>query len=132
MKTLQNFLVFIIATILFLPLTAINIIFVVLVNGRNIFKVIGGYFYSSAFNIDRFANSEFRTLWNSILLSREAKSEKYYYEFGDICETISYVLGKNKQMNTLSKTGILLCKILNFFDKDHVEKAIRHENFEKN
>lgn len=80
---------------------------------------LSGYFYTTAYNIDRFANYEFRNLWNLILIDKNSK-----YKFGNFNQTISYCLGMNKKYNSLSKTGSLLCTILNFFDKNHVEKAI--------
>ena len=45
------------------------------------------------------------------------------YEFGHYNETISTVLGINKAMNTLTWFGRLLAAVLNWIDKDHVEKA---------
>ena len=45
------------------------------------------------------------------------------YEFGHYNETISTVLGINKALGTLTWFGKLLADILNWIDKDHVEKA---------
>ena len=39
--------------------------------------------------------------------------------FGDNQETISSVIGKNLEANTLSKTGIWLNKILNLIQPNH-------------
>lgn len=130
-STLINFILFIVAIIIFIPLTAVNITVVLCVYNINIFKTIGGYFYSSAINIDRFANSEFRTLWNLIMISKLAKKTGDYHKFGKIDETISYVLGKNKMNKSLSKCGYILCAILNFFDKNHVEKTVLLEDAKK-
>lgn len=47
------------------------------------------------------------------------------YEFGHYTETISKVLGINKELGTLTKFGKVLADFLNWIDKDHVEKAAR-------
>ena len=93
----MGFLLFLIAYILFLPLTFINYLIV---------KSKKGYFLSSALNLDKYANREFRTLWNKYL-----KTENGYH-FGRIDETISSALGKNEKDFTLTKTGkrlVYLC-----------------------
>ena len=47
------------------------------------------------------------------------------YKFGNFNETISSALGKNERDKTLSKTGKLLVKILDFLDKNHCIKSIK-------
>ena len=47
------------------------------------------------------------------------------YKFGNFNETISSALGKNERDKTLSKTGKLLVKILDFLDKNHCKKSIK-------
>jgi hypothetical protein len=104
-----NFLLFLIAWVLWLPLTFINY-----------FLVKGDYFLSSAISLDRYANREFRTLWNKTLRLESG------YKFGNIGETISSVLGKNQRDNTLSTIGKVLCYILDKLDKDHCIKSINN------
>jgi hypothetical protein len=107
----MNFILFILAYILLLPITLINY-FVV--------NVKKGYFKSTARNIDVFANREFRATWNKLLITKQG------YQFGTIGETISSVLGKNQRDNTLTKTGKILCSILDFIDKDHCKNSINN------
>jgi hypothetical protein len=102
-------LLFAIAYILFLPLTLINYYFV---------KNKKGYFKSSAISLDRFGNREFRTLFNKVLITENG------YQFGDIGETISSVLGKNERDETLTKAGKMLVLVLDKIDKGHAEKSI--------
>ena len=78
-----------------------------------------GYFKSSAVNLDRFGNSEFRTLFNLTLKKKEG------YKFGNMEETISSVLGKNQRDNTLSFAGKVLVFILDTIDKNHCKKSIK-------
>lgn len=48
-------------------------------------------------------------------------------QFGNIDETISSVLGKNKRKNKLKPFGRFLSSLLNGIDKHHVEDAIDEE-----
>lgn len=105
----MGFLLFIIAYVLFLPLTIIN--YCVVKNKK-------GYFKSSAISLDKFGNREFRTLLNKVLKTESG------YEFGNMNETISGVLGKNERNKTLSKTGKILVWILDKLDKNHAQKSI--------
>lgn len=105
----MGFLLFLIAYILFLPLSIIN--YLVVKNKK-------GYFKSSAINLDKFGNREFRTLLNVTLRTVNG------YEFGNMNETISGVLGKNERDKTLSATGKILVWILDKLDKGHAQKSI--------
>ena len=100
-----GFILFIIAYVLYFPLTLINFCLV-----RN-----KGYFRDSAITIDKLANREFRALWNKTLINENG------YHFGNIEETISAVLGHNIQRKTLTKTGKVLVFILT---KKHCLDAI--------
>jgi hypothetical protein len=100
-------ILFILAYVLYLPLSIVNWLFV---------KEKSGYFKSSAVNLDKFGNREFRTLWNKTLATG--------HKFGDIDETISSVLGKNQLTGTLTKLGLVLVWILDKIDKDHCFKSI--------
>lgn len=115
---LINLLLLIVAIGLILPLTAINLV-IVLVKYRKdgLLSTLSTYFLETATDIDRFGNRNLRTLWNLTLRKSEG------HEFGDINETISSALGVNKRMGKLSRAGCVLCKILHFFDKDHCEKS---------
>ena len=117
MKVINNLIgliLLIVAVVLLLPLTLVNMIFV-----YKKYKSIDGYFRSTALSIDIWANFEFRTLWNTKLRINGG------YEFGKENETISSALGKNERDNTLSKKGKLLVKILDFLDKNHCQKSIK-------
>jgi hypothetical protein len=107
-------ILFLIAYVLLLPLTILNYI-VVLFKSKDHAK---GYFRTSAINIDKFGNREFRTLWNCTLKKESG------YKFGNPDETISSALGKNERDGTLSKAGKALAWVLNLIDKDHCKKSI--------
>ena len=101
-----GFILFVVAYLLFWPLSLINFFFV---------EKRKGYFLSSALSLDKYANREFRTLWNKTLKTESG------YKFGAENETISSALGKNLLQNTLTKTGKSLVWILS---KEHCIDAI--------
>lgn len=119
----MGFLLFIVAWILYIPLTIINIIIVIIKNIKEyaFLSVIDKYFLHSARDIDQFGNSNLKTLLNLTLIKKEG------YQFGKIQETISSVLGKNERDNTLTKVGKGLVTILDFFDKNHCRDAIKDD-----
>jgi hypothetical protein len=113
----MGILLYFIAIILYLPLTIINTILVLNKYGWK-FKTIDDYFFQTAVDIDKFANRNFRTLWNQTL-------QKNGYQFGDERETVSSALGKNKRDNTLTQTGKILCDLLDRLDENHCIKSIK-------
>ena len=115
----MNYLLFLIATILWIPATVINIVVVLVKNIKKhgFLKVMGQYFRDTAVDIDRFGNRNFRTSLN-LFFARG-------YQFGDVSETISSVLGKNQRDGTLTRAGTVLCFILDMIDKNHCKKSIK-------
>jgi hypothetical protein len=113
----MGILLYFVAIILYVPLTIINTILVLSKYGWK-FKTIDDYFFQTAVDIDRFANRNFRTLWNETL-------QKNGYQFGDERETVSSALGKNKRDNTLTQTGKILCDLLDRLDENHCIKSIK-------
>lgn len=109
----MGFLLFLIASILWLPLTFLNWIAVAFKYGLS-----NSFFRSTAVDIDRFGNRNFRTLFNAVLI------EPNGYQFGNVNETISSVLGKNQQTKTLSRIGKFLAYILDKIDKNHCINSI--------
>jgi len=105
----MGILLYIIAYLLFLPLTIFNAL--------NVKKK--GYFKDTAINLDRFGNREFRFSLNKYLIL-----EKSPDRFGSIEETISSVLGKNELSDNLTTLGKLLCWVLDKIEKNHCIKSI--------
>jgi hypothetical protein len=116
----MGILLYFIALLLYIPLTVINAILVLFKYGWK-WKTINAFFYETAIDIDRFANRNFRTLWNETLRKEGG------YKFGDERETVSSALGKNKRDNTLTKTGKILCAFLDYLDENHCIKSIKYE-----
>lgn len=74
-----------------------------------------------AIQIDIAINTSCKELLNDIFITQRI------HEFGSPYETVSYVLGKNKELNNLTGIGKFIVKGLHFIDPFHVEKAIRLE-----
>ena len=81
-------------------------------------KKLDSYFLSVAYSLDLLGNVLCSSLLNVVLITPNG------YQFGNWNQTISYVLGKNKSMNTLTKLGSFIARFLNLIDKNHVEKAV--------
>lgn len=109
---IRDIVLFLLAWGLFLPLSIVNFVIVACRGGAK------GYFFSSAVALDKYANRELRTLWNSTLRTSEG------YPFGNVEETISSALGKNERDGTLTLIGRLLAWILDKIDRDHARKSI--------
>ena len=105
-------ILFVISYILLLPLTIIN--FFTVDNKK-------GYFVSTAINIDKFGNREFRSLFNKVLIQPQG------YQFGNDKETISSVLGKNERDMTLKFMGKFMVSLLDKIDKNHCRNSIKED-----
>lgn len=90
-------------------------------------------FYSVALGIDKIGNVVLGALLNAMMLQKSSKS----YLFGDVNDTISYVLAKNlslkqhafrfrvKESKNLTWAGWWLVCVLEFLDSDHMGKSLR-------
>lgn len=113
-----NFILVILAKVLYLTVEPINFIYVIFVKKKFTWKRLNGYFRDEAVAIDRFGNSQYRSLFNALFVAENG------YRHGNINETISSVLGKNQRDKTLTKFGKLLVKILDTMDEEHCLKSI--------
>ena len=109
----MGILLYVIATILWLPMTLINWCFVAYKHSLS-----NDYFKQTAIDIDRFGNHNFRCFLNATM-------QVNGYQFGDVRETISSALGKNQRDGTLSKFGKAICFVLDEIDKNHCKKSIK-------
>ena len=111
---MKDFFLFIIATISYIILVPISILYAV--------KKGKGSFKHYAISIDQTINAISGPLLDSLFLIN-----KGVFMFGDMDKTISYNLGKNKEANNLNKFGLIICWILDKIDKkidNLVEKII--------
>lgn len=80
------------------------------------------YLFNLAFSIDKLGNATLGVAMNDLLKKKGGLS------FGNYDQTISYTLGRNQQLGTLTKLGRIVAAILDFIDKDHCAKAVKTYN----
>lgn len=119
----MNVLLFIIAIALTAPLFIINLIAAPIVDftllkWRTGANNLNQWFKRMAISVDQFGNTScYRSLNWSMVKSNG-------YQFGNIDQTASFVLGVNKMNGTLTGFGWFMCLILNKLEPFHVEKAV--------
>ena len=113
-----NFILVILAKLLYLAVEPINFIYVILIKKKFTWKRLNGYFREEAVTIDRFGNYQYRSLFNTLFVAEKG------YQHGNINETISSVLGKNQRDKTLTRFGVLITKILDRMDENHCKDSI--------
>ena len=114
----MNFILVILAKLLYLAIEPINFFYVILIKKKFTWKRLNRYFRNEALAIDRFGNSQYKSLFNAWFIKEKG------YKHGNINETISSVLGKNQRDETLTKFGMLITKILDRMDENHCKKSI--------
>jgi len=107
-----NFLLFLIAVLLFVLAFPIAIIYILT---DTLFTLLG----KIAVSIDMTGNVLLAEPFNDIMIVKRG------YKFGKYGETISAVLGKNQIKETLTPMGKLLVKALDKIEKNHCIKAIK-------
>lgn len=117
-----NYILSLIAIFIFIILEPISFIYVNFFKKKFNWRRLSGYFKTFAIDVDRFGNSQYRSLFNRFLITENG------YKFGDFRETISSALGKNVLKQTLTKSGKILVSILDFLDENHCIKSVN--NFE--
>lgn len=110
---MKNLILFIIALALFISLFFISLIYTAL---DSVTDVLGRL----AISIDIAGNVMLSRLFNDWLITKKG------YQFGEQGQTISYVLGRNKEQGSLLFLGEKLTQLLHTIDKNHVEKAVEH------
>ena len=86
------------------------------------FKRLDAYFWNCAITIDQTGNVFAEYPLNFFLIQRKSKDR-----FGNPDETISSVLGKNKQTNNFKLFGYCLDRILHKIDNNHSIKSIEED-----
>lgn len=102
----------IIAYILLLILTPIGVVISLLTKPVN-------YFWRIAISLDQLGNVICGAPMDYLLITSKSSSK-----FGDPDETISSVLGKNEQSETLTKAGRVLVNLLDVLDPGHAKNSI--------
>ena len=121
MGTIKNPLLFFIAVILAMVLLPLGFIYALIT-----FRVSKSkYLFNLAFALDKIGNATLGVFMNDVLKKKGGVS------FGNYDVTISYTLGRNQQLKTLTLLGRGVANILDFIDKDHCMKAVNIYNYRK-
>jgi hypothetical protein len=122
-KLLKNIILSIIATLIYVTLTPISLIFTIIKisikNKDNMIEILSNIFFNHAQGIDQTGNGVFYILFNSLFIKDDT-----IHPFGSVDETISSVLGVNKLKNNLTLFGKFLDFILSLIDDNHTIKSI--------
>jgi len=110
---MKYYLLVILAILLFIIFAPIGWFVALFFKGRK------DYFWRVALSIDQTGNVVCGKLFDLTLRKKEG------YAFGEVDRTISYALGRNKIMNTLTKTGKALDWLLDIIDKEHTLNAVK-------
>lgn len=113
LKEITGFILFVVA--IFVSLIAMPISFIYAMFKTN----VNNYLFNVALSIDQLGNAVCAPLFNKLFIVEMC------YKFGNPDDTVSYVLGRNKQLNNLSKMGKFLDNILNLIDPGHTDMAIQ-------
>ena len=115
---MESIILFVVAVVLFSIVAPLGFLFALLSFGKGYWKKLQKYLYSIAITIDQSGNVIGAPLFNWALRKEEG------HPFGNEDETISSAVGRNKQMGTLTITGMILDWILNKIDPNHSIDAI--------
>lgn len=115
-KLLINITLFLVASVLFIILAPIWLVYWIIIRLRFSLR---WFFISLAIGIDQLGNVFVQYLFDDIMITKD------WYKFGVEDETISSCLWKNKRDGTLKPLWKLLCKILWKIDKNHCLKSIK-------
>lgn len=108
----MGFILSIIAYTLFWILAPLNFLAILITKAKDraFFRVTNEFWKQNGIEIDTFANTHYKTLWNNTLRKKDS------YEFGSKEETISSVLGRLQISDNLTITGWILVYILYAID----------------
>jgi hypothetical protein len=126
MKHISGILLFFTAVFLALIIMPVGFVYgiiknILLFKGKTLILVINSIFYAIAYAIDQLGNVVCQFLFNDLMIKKDGT------KFGNPDKTISYVLGINKQNNSLSGFGALIVAVLHCIDPYHVEKAVQQD-----
>lgn len=122
MKLINNFILAIVATILsfiIIPLALLYALFYTWKSKNNILEFLEDVLLKYSIGLDQIGNATCYIFLNNVIIK-----DNSVHCFGNIDETISSVIGKNKLKNNLTLCGIILDYILDLIDTNHSINSI--------
>jgi len=120
-----NIIILVVALFLLVTVGTIGLVYTFFNGIINIKKAdpllyFGNILYSINVGIDKIGNVILGSFMNRFAIYKDQSQTK----FGNINHTISYVLAKNMDPNTLRPLGTFLINVLEFLDPGHMEKSL--------
>ena len=109
----------VVLSLVFVPVSCVYTIGLSFIRPRFVLPLFPDLLFTAAKSIDQFGNAFCYLFLNAVLIKHDN-----IHPFGDEDETISSVLGRNKLVDNLTRTGVLLDNILHLFDENHTIDAI--------
>ena len=122
MKLINNLILAIVATILsfiIIPLALLYALFYTWKSKNNIVEFLENVLLKYSIGLDQIGNATCYIFLNNVIIKNDT-----IHSFGNIDETISSVIGKNKLQGNLTICGRILDYILNLIDNNHSIKSI--------
>lgn len=127
----MGFLLFLVSIILSAVLFAVSLVFtpvyyIITLKWGSGTRKLNAYFYQCAIGVDQLGNRLCSEVLNTTLLIQKDSDRPNWSGmlFGDIDETVSYVLGVNYYSDNLNKVGLIIVKILNKLESYHIQRAL--------
>ena len=117
----MGFILYLIASIIKWAIAPIGYIFGFFASMFDKVGAFDDYHHNLALAKDQYGNALCSYLFNWTLIKKDG------YKFGNIDETISSVIGKNKVKGTLTRLGKILDFILDILDSNHSIKSIDND-----
>lgn len=141
MKGLLLFIISVISTsLVFVLSTVFSIVYYIIHfwKVKEAYGKVNKYFYDMAHSVDQFGNVNCQNLFNHIMVSKKWRTANpittgylengNYHQFGEVDDTISYIIADNEVRGKLSPFGNFWGKFLNFVDTNkegtHLQKSI--------
>lgn len=120
-----NIIILVVALFLLVTVGTLGLIYTLINSVINISKAdpflyFGNILYSINVGIDKIGNVLLGSFMNRFAIYEDLSQTK----FGNINHTISYVLAKNMEPNTLRPLGTFLVNVLEYLDPGHMEKSL--------
>ena len=123
----MGFLLLIVAVLLTSLVGSFAIVFtlfyyVITLRFKALLRALDGFFYTLALSIDQLGNVLCAVPFQYIFTKGDNA-----LKFGNPDDTVSYVIAINQKRGTLTGMGKALAWVLDFVDKDHLQKAINNK-----
>jgi hypothetical protein len=124
----MSIILFIIALVLVTAIGSISFVvtllyYLITLKWKSGFKAFESFSLLLAISLDQLGNVICRIPFKYTMVKRNSD----FWDFGDPDQTVSFVLAVNQKRKTLTRFGKWTCVVLDFLDKNHMEKALEKQ-----